>query len=200
MKAKNLVRLAVITSGLALILLSRFGPDGWALEPKGGAAAGLILEKSEGEHRTRRPRELSMPASAFMIKVDRRNGGSQKMWLGTEEIPPHGVIQRHRHLDQDEILLIQAGTAHVRLDTEDRDAHAGAVVFIPSGTWIGLENTGSENVSLAFVFSDPGFDDYLRCTSVVTGEASSKLTPDELRECQRQGRFEFEDARRLNSW
>jgi hypothetical protein len=30
--------------------------------------------------------------------VDRKNGGSHKMWLGTEDLPPGGVIQRHRHL------------------------------------------------------------------------------------------------------
>ena len=46
----------------------------------------LILEKSEGEHRVRKPREIPIPTGPFTIKVDRKNGGSQKMWLGTEEI------------------------------------------------------------------------------------------------------------------
>ena len=62
-----------------------------------------------------------MATKSFIIKVDRQNGGSQKMWLGTEEIPPGGLIPKHKHLGQDEILLIQTG-----------NVHAGAVVFIPS--------------------------------------------------------------------
>jgi hypothetical protein len=41
----------------------------------------LILEKSEGEHRVRKPREIPIPTGPFTIKVDRKNGGSQKMWL-----------------------------------------------------------------------------------------------------------------------
>src|SRR5215467_8756585 len=133
----------------------------------------LMLEKNEGEHRVRRPRETPIPTSEFTIKIDRKNGGSQKMWLGTEEIPPGGIIGRHKHLGQDEILLIQTGSAHVRLGTQERDVHAGAIVFIPSDTWISLKNTGSEIINLAFVFSDPGFDEFMRCTSVPAGDSSS---------------------------
>src|SRR5215469_15048655 len=91
----------------------------------------LMLEKNEGEHRVRRPREPLLPTNEFTIKIDRKNGGSQKMWMGTEEIPPGGVIPRHKHLGQDEILLIQTGSAHVWLGAQERDVHAGAIVFIP---------------------------------------------------------------------
>src|SRR5215831_1676876 len=63
-------------------------------------------------------------------------------------------------------LLIQTGSAHVWLGTQERDVHAGAIVFIPSDTWISLKNTGNETINLAFVFSDPGFDEFMRCTSV----------------------------------
>jgi Cupin domain len=87
--------------------------------------------------------------------------------------------------------MLQTGTAHVWLDTQERDAHAGAVVFIPAGTWVGLKNVGTESVGLVFVFSDPGFDDCLRCTSTRHGEPSSIVTPEELNECQQQGRLEF---------
>jgi uncharacterized RmlC-like cupin family protein len=61
-----------------------------------------------------------MPTRQFTIKIDRKNGGSQKMWLGTEEIPPGGVIAKHKHLGQDEILLIQTGSAHVWLGPQER--------------------------------------------------------------------------------
>jgi quercetin dioxygenase-like cupin family protein len=191
-------RRATSTLALAVVVSIGFGFDAWALAPtRNTGTAPLILEKNEGEHRTRRPRDLPMPSSSFTIKVDRKNGGSQRMWLGTEDLPPGGVIQRHRHLGQDEILLIQTGTAHVSLGTEDRDVHAGAVIFIPSGTWIGLKNIGTEVISLTFVFSDPGFDNYLRCMSVPAGQAASKLTAEELYGCLQQGDFAFEGRFRV---
>jgi hypothetical protein len=64
---------------------------GWAAR---GAYSGdassksLILERHEGEHRVRRPRGFPIAGPTFIIKVDRKNGGSQQMWLGTEEIKP----------------------------------------------------------------------------------------------------------------
>jgi len=153
----------------------------------------IILEKSEGEHRVRKPREIPTPTGPFTIKVDRKNGGSQKMWLGTEEIPPGGIIPKHKHLGQDEILLIQTGSAHVWLGRQERDVHGGAIVFIPSDTWVSLKNTGNENINLAFVFSDPGFDEFMRCTSVPLGDPSSeKLSRDELKDCQHKGHVVYE--------
>ena len=155
---------------------------------KDTGATPLILEKNEGEQRIRRPRETPIPTGSFTIKVDRKNGGSQKMWLATEDIPPGGLINKHKHLGQDEILLIQNGTAHVWLGTKERDVHAGATVFIPSDTWISLKNTGNESISLVFVFSEPGFDDFLRCSSVPAGSpANTALTPDELENCRHKG-------------
>src|SRR5215510_15381048 len=91
----------------------------------------VILEKDDGEHRVRRPREAPMPTAEFTIKVDPKNGGSRHLVLGTETIPPGGQIARHKHLGQDEIILIQTGSAHVRLGRQERDVHAGSVVLIP---------------------------------------------------------------------
>jgi uncharacterized RmlC-like cupin family protein len=132
------------------------------------------------------------------MKIDRKNGGSQKMWLGTEEIPPGGLIPKHKHLGQDEILIVQTGIAHVWLGTQESDAHAGAVVFIPSDTWVSLKNIGTENIRLAFVFSDPGFDDFMRCASVPAGETSTKLSPEEFKACQHQGHVMFEGTARAS--
>jgi quercetin dioxygenase-like cupin family protein len=152
----------------------------------------LILEKDEGEHRVRRPRETPMPTAEFTIKVDPKNGGSFHLVLGTETIPPGGQIARHKHLGQDEIVLVQTGTAHVWLGNEERDVHAGSVVFIPSETWIGLKNNGDENISLAFVFSAPGFEEFQRCISVPAGSPATPLSREEFKACQHEGHITFD--------
>jgi len=87
----------------------------------------LLLEEDEGELRTRRIHtDSSSPASSqFMLKVSPQNNGSQHLVAGTELLAPGATLPKHRHLVQDEILLIQSGTAHVWLGEEERD-HARA--------------------------------------------------------------------------
>jgi quercetin dioxygenase-like cupin family protein len=167
---------------------------GWAALAAYSGDAGskpLILEKNEGEHRVRRPRGTPIAGLPFFIKVDRKNGGSQQMWLGTEEIKPGSQIPRHQHLGQDEILILETGTAHVWLGDQERDVHAGGIVYIPSETWISLKNTGNEPILLAFVFSAPGFDDYLRCSSTAEEERSAPMTQEEVAACAEKGHVHY---------
>src|ERR1700730_400259 len=109
----------------------------------------VLLEKNEGGLRVRRmPADnsipMSVPSSQFMLKVSSKNNGSQHLVLVTEELPAGARTRTHKHLAQDEIVLIQTGTAHVRLGDQERDVHAGGLLFIPTNTLIGLQNIGSE--------------------------------------------------------
>jgi hypothetical protein len=53
----------------------------------------LVLERDQGEKRVRRPREKMLnPTSEFILKVTPQNSGSQHLVVGTETIPPGGVI------------------------------------------------------------------------------------------------------------
>jgi len=78
----------------------------------------------------------------FILKVSPKNNGSEHLVLVTEELPRGAGIYKQKHLEQDEILLIESGTAHVWLGDQERDLHAGGLVFIPASTWIRLKNTG----------------------------------------------------------
>jgi uncharacterized RmlC-like cupin family protein len=76
----------------------------------------LVLEKNEGEARVWRPLgSLPIPTGEFILNVTPQSSGSKHLVLGAEDIPPGGEIPRHKHLEQDEILLVQMGTAHVSL-------------------------------------------------------------------------------------
>ena len=152
----------------------------------------LLLERNEGELRTRRIHaDASAPASSqFMLKVSPKNNGSQHLVAGTEEVAPGATLPKHRHLIQDEIVLIHTGKAHVWLGDKERDLHAGGLVFIPSNTWVSLKNTGTEPISLTFIFSAPGFEDTMRCNSVPAGETPTQITPEQQRECAHLGHAE----------
>jgi quercetin dioxygenase-like cupin family protein len=152
----------------------------------------LLLEKNEGELRTRRIHtDASAPASSqFMLKVSPKNNGSQHLVAGTEELAPGATLPKHRHLTQDEIVLIQSGNAHVWLGDEERDLHAGGLVFIPANTWVSLKNVGTDPISLTFIFSAPGFEDTMRCNSVPAGETPTQITPAQQVDCAHLGHAE----------
>ena len=156
----------------------------------------LVLEKNEGEARVRRPRGV-LPASIgeFILKVTPENSGSTHLVLGTEDIPPGGVIPKHKHLEQDEILLVQTGTAHVTLDDKEYDVHAGGTVFFPAQTWVSLKNISTDSISLVFIFSAPGFEKNMRCGSVPAGQTAPPINTDELKACAHEGHVEFEALR-----
>ncbi|HMI52276.1 MAG TPA: cupin domain-containing protein [Candidatus Saccharimonadales bacterium] len=158
----------------------------------GTGARPLLLEKNEGELRTRRIHidNSATASSQFMLKVSPKNNGSEHLVAGTEEVAPGATLPRHRHLIQDEIALIQGGTARVWLGEQERDLHSGGLVFIPANTWISLKNIGSEPISLTFIFSAPGFEETMRCNSVPGGETPTPITPEQQKECAHLGHAE----------
>jgi quercetin dioxygenase-like cupin family protein len=143
-----------------------------------GTATPLILETNEGERRAWRPIEGAVGWNAqpgpFILKVDRHNGGSSHLVFVTEDVPPGAKIDRHRHPGADEIVFLQNGRARVSLGDKVREVHAGATVFAPANTWIEVTNIGSDAIHGVFVFSAPGFDDFMRAESSPEGQ---KITP-----------------------
>lgn len=106
---------------------------------------------------------------------------------------PGDEIPTHKHLGQDEILYIEKGTAHVHLGDQERDLHAGGMVFIPAYTWVSVKNAGTETVGLVFVFSAPGFENLMRCESVLPNEKPIPISPEEYKDCDHQGHVIYKD-------
>jgi len=99
------------------------------------------------------------------------------MVLGSSDLPAGDALGVHRHLQEDEIIVITRGTARAQLGQQFMTAWAGATVFIPQGTCIGVTNVGSDTLSNFFVFSAPGFERALRAVSSAPGEPAKPLTP-----------------------
>lgn len=149
----------------------------------------LLLEKNEGERRIWR----EPPPGDFILKVSPKNNGSQHLVMLTEDMPPGGEIEAHKHLAQDEILYIVNGTVHAHVGDQERDLHAGATVFIPANTWVNIKNVGTETVSLVGVFSAPGFEDYMRCDSVLPNEKVVPLSLQQQNACAHLGHVMYRD-------
>src|ERR1700728_2991336 len=153
----------------------------------------LLLEKNEGERRLWRPEPDEVDPGGFTLKVSPKNNGSQHLVLFTGEMVPRDAIPMHKHLGQDEILLIEEGTLHVHLGDRERDLHAGGMVFIPAYTWVGAKNIGSESESDVAIFSAPGFEDHLRCESTPANEKPTTISRAEENACDRLGQVVYKD-------
>lgn len=177
---------------LVVVLLCALCLPGQTAAP-GGDGKPAVLQKNDGELRTRRPREgVASPSTDFLLKIGPKTNGSKHLLLFTEEIAPGAAIPRHKHHGEDEILLIQTGNAHVWLGDKEYDAQPGALVFIPSETWVALKNTGAENISAVAIWNEPGFEEMLRCGSVPKGLAAESLSREGVKECYHHGDAELE--------
>ena len=136
---------------------------------------GLVLQANEGERRVRR----NPGKGPFIIKIDRKNGGSPDLVMGYEDLAPGVDIQLHRHLVADEILFIHRGAGVVTLDGHESPVSAGATVYIPRNVSISARNTGTEPLGLAFIFSKPGFEELMRENSVIEGQPVIPMTAEE---------------------
>jgi len=151
-----------------------------AAPPHAGAGAAhkgptpAVIGAAEGERRF-----LRGGAAPLLIKVDPITTGSRRLVLGSSDLPPGDAIRVHRHLREDEIIIVTRGTGRVQLGAATYTASAGATVFIPQGTCIALENIGPDTLTNVFVFSAPGFEQVLRAVSSPAGAPPKPVSPEE---------------------
>ena len=147
------------------------GPRSVDGTPELSRAKPSIIGATEGERRFLRGGKTPM-----LIKVDPVTTGSRRMVLATSDLPPGDSIGVHRHLSEDEIILVTRGMAEVQLGKDKYTATQGSTVFIPQGTCIAVTNVGQDTFSIAFVFSSPGFERVLRELSSPQGARPKPYT------------------------
>lgn len=153
----------------------------------------LLLEKNEGEQRLWRFEPGEVDLGGFVLKVTPKSNGSRHLMLMTEDIAPGDAIPMHKHLQQDEIVLIEKGTIHAHVGGQERDLHAGGIIFIPAQTWVTFKNIGSETASTVGIFSAPGFEEHLRCESVAVSDKPTPISPAEEKQCDHMGHVVYKD-------
>jgi quercetin dioxygenase-like cupin family protein len=112
------------------------------------------------------------------------------MILTSSDLPPGDAIGVHRHLREDEIILMTRGTGRVQLGKQEYTAGPGATVFIPQGTCIALANAGPDTLTMVAVFSSPGFERVLREVSSLAGAPPKPVSPAERAAAFQRGHAE----------
>ena len=145
------------------------------------ASGGVILAADQGELY-----HLGQRRSPTLIKVDPKVAGSKHLFMLSEVLPPGTGVPVHRHTHDEEILFIHAGTVTVTLGDRQAEARAGATVFIPPNTWIGVQNTGSEPATFLAIFPEPSTGDYFRGIGRSPGDTRPPPTAAEFAELNRR--------------
>lgn len=107
--------------------------------------------------------------TSITLKVDPVTTGSRHFVMGTAEIQQGSRVPVHRH-DQDELIFVHKGNPTVTLADRTFTVEPGTTIFIPEGTWIGLENSAAEPVVFLWLFGHPEFERWVREISVREGE------------------------------
>jgi len=71
------------------------------------------------------------------------------------QVPPGGIIGRHRHKQQLETIWVIRGNAILTLDQTEVSIRDGQIVAIPIGLWHALRNEGDTVVELLTFFTPP---------------------------------------------
>lgn len=188
-----MLRRCAVVSFLSLLAIALLGAlvgcrlrsEADAIEREPGAPTPAVIGPTEGERRF-----LRGGTTPLLIKVDPVTTGSRRLVLAASDLPPGDAIGVHRHLREDEIIVVTRGTARVQLGTREYTAGTGTTVFIPQGTCIALANAGRDTFSMVFVFSSPGFERVLRELSSSKDEPPKLLSPEKRAAAFQRGHAE----------
>lgn len=111
-----------------------------------------------------------------LLKVTRESNGAQQLLLGTEALPPGTAIPVHSHDGYEEVIFVHEGTPHLTLGDSKIKAEPGTVMYIPPGTWHGVEGGGSDSTTILFIFPETDIAEFFRAVGQGEGEEPPQLS------------------------
>jgi mannose-6-phosphate isomerase-like protein (cupin superfamily) len=109
----------------------------------------LILARDEGDL-----------VGNHYIKADPQSG-SMRLGVGLQRLKGGQGTGIHMHEQEDELLFIHSGSGLGVVGDQRRNISAGTTLYIPQGTWHGVESDGDE-LEILWVVSPPHFAETLR--------------------------------------
>ena len=134
---------------------------------------GIIVREDEGEH------ILTRRKVPITVKISKAKHGVDNISFCMEDMTAGRKMRVHKHLNNDELIFIHKGEGKLTLDEETIEVKTGTVIFVPRGTWHGLDNTGKENLLMAFQYSPAGFEEYFIENGTPVGMPAKERTGEE---------------------
>jgi quercetin dioxygenase-like cupin family protein len=134
---------------------------------------GIVVHEAEGIH------ILTRRKVPITIKISKAKHNVEGISFCVEDQSPGRKMRIHKHLNNDELIFIHKGEGTLTLDEEAIEVKTGDVVFVPRGTWHGLDNTGKENLLMIFQYSPAGFEEYFIENGTLVGTPTKERTEEE---------------------
>ena len=134
---------------------------------------GIVVHEDEGTH------ILTRRKVPITIKISRAKNGVDNISFCVEEMIPGRKMRVHKHLNNDELIFVHKGEGTLTLDEQSIAVKTGTVIFVPRGTWHGLDNTGNENLLMVFQYSPAGFEEYFIENGTPEGMPAKERTEEE---------------------
>src|SRR5215203_1240866 len=135
---------------------------------------GIVVREEEGIHLVTGRRKVPIT-----IKISKEKHGVNGISFCVEDQSPGRKMRIHKHLNNDELIFVHKGEGTLTLDEEAIQVKTGDVVFVPRGTWHGLDNTGKENLLMVFQYSPAGFEEYFIENGTLAGMPAIEKTEEQ---------------------
>jgi len=149
---------------------------------------GIIVREDEGEH------ILTRRKVPITVKISKAKHGVNNISFCMEDMTPGRKMPVHKHLNNDELIFIHKGEGTLTLDEQTTEVKTGDVVFVPRGTWHGLDNTGKENLLMAFQYSPAGFEEYFIENGTPVGVPAKVRTEEEYAITEKKYGMVYKDS------
>lgn len=113
------------------------------------------------------------------IKADPQTG-AMRLAVGLTHFRGGDGIPLHMHEKEDEILFVHSGVGLGVVGSQVKSVGPGTTMYIPQGTWHGIESRGAE-MQVLWVVSPPEFANYLRDVGALQNR-SEKLSEKQIDE------------------
>jgi len=134
---------------------------------------GIVVHEGEGIH------ILTRRKVPITIKLSKAKHGVDGISFCVEDQSPGRKMRIHKHLNNDELIFIHKGEGTLTLDEQSILVKTGDIVFVPRGTWHGLDNTGKQNLLMVFQYSPAGFEEYFIENGTLAGMPAKEKTEEE---------------------
>ena len=159
-------------AGFCAAVLAQFPTISFA-KSYNNSGRGIIVHEDEGIHL------LTRRKVPITIKISKAKHGVEGISFCVEDQSPGRKMRIHKHLNNDELIFIHKGEGILTLGEETFNVKVGDVAFVPRGTWHGLDNTGKENLTMAFQYSPAGFEEYFIENGTLVGMPAKERTEEE---------------------
>ena len=150
---------------------------------------GIVVRENEGTHILTGRRKVPIT-----VKISKARDGVDGISFCVEDQTPGRKMRIHKHLNNDELIFIHKGEGTLTLDEETIEVKTGDVIFVPRGTWHGLDNTGKENLQMIFQYSPAGFEEYFIENGSPVGMATKERTVEEYAATEKKYGMIYKDT------